>query len=89
MIKRLLIRNYAIIDELEMDFSTGLTIITGETGAGKSILLGALGLVMGQRADTKALYRQDEKCVVEAVFDVSHYDLREFFEENDLDYDPE
>ena len=60
MIKRLLIRNYAIIDELEMDFSTGLTIITGETGAGKSILLGALGLVMGQRADTKA----DRKSVV-------------------------
>lgn len=89
MIKKLLIRNYAIIDELEMDFSTGLTIITGETGAGKSILLGALGLVMGQRADTKALFRHDEKCVVEAVFDVSHYDLREFFEENDLDYDPE
>lgn len=89
MIKKLLIRNYAIIDELEMDFSTGLTIITGETGAGKSILLGALGLVMGQRADTKALYQQDEKCVVEAVFDVSHYDLKEFFEENDLDYDSE
>jgi len=89
MIKKLLIRNYAIIDELEMDFSTGLTIITGETGAGKSILLGALGLVMGQRADTKALFRHDEKCVVEAVFDVSHYELREFFEENDLDYDTE
>ena len=89
MIKKLLIRNYAIIDELEIDFSQGLTIITGETGAGKSILLGALGLVMGQRADTKALYREDEKCVVEAIFDIRPYDLQPFFEERDLDYDPE
>jgi DNA repair protein RecN (Recombination protein N) len=89
MIKKLLIRNYAIIDELEMDFSKGLTIITGETGAGKSILLGALGLVMGQRADTKALYRADEKCIVEAVFDLQHYDLQSFFEERDLEYEAE
>ncbi len=89
MIKKLLIRNYAIIDELEIEFSKGLTIITGETGAGKSILLGALGLVMGQRADTKALYRDDEKCVVEAVFDIRPYELQEFFLDNDLDYDPE
>jgi DNA repair protein RecN (Recombination protein N) len=89
MIKKLHIRNYAIIDHLEMDFSKGLTIITGETGAGKSILLGALGLIMGQRADTKALYRTDEKCFVEAVFDIKHYDLQEFFQEHDLDYDHE
>lgn len=89
MIKKLLIRNYAIIDELEIHFSKGLTIITGETGAGKSILLGALGLVMGQRADTKTLYREDEKCIVEGVFDVRPYELQEFFLENDLDYDPE
>ncbi len=89
MIKKLLIRNYAIIDELEIEFSKGLTIITGETGAGKSILLGALGLVMGQRADTKALYRQDDKCVVEAVFDIRPYELQDFFLENDLDYDTE
>lgn len=89
MIKKLLIRNYAIIDELEIDFSNGLTIITGETGAGKSILLGALGLVMGQRADTKALYREDEKCVVEAVFDIQPYDLQSFFEERDMDYEAE
>ena len=89
MIKKLLIRNYAIIDELEIDFSNGLTIITGETGAGKSILLGALGLVMGQRADTKALYREDEKCVVEAVFDIQPYDLQPFFEERDMDYEAE
>lgn len=89
MIKKLLVRNYAIIDELEIDFSRGLTIITGETGAGKSILLGALGLIMGQRADTKTLYRQEEKCVVEGVFDISSYELQDFFAQHDLDYDAE
>lgn len=89
MIKRLQIRNYAIIEELEINFSDGLTIITGETGAGKSILLGALGLIMGNRADTKSLYNTEEKCVIEAYFDVSRYDLKAFFEENDLDYDEE
>lgn len=89
MLKRLHIRNYALIDELEINFSDHLTIITGETGAGKSILLGALGMVMGERADTKVFYNDAEKCVVEAWFDVSRYDLREFFEENELDYDAE
>ncbi len=89
MLKRLHIRNYALIDELEINFSERLTIITGETGAGKSILLGALGLIMGERADTKVFYNDAEKCVVEAYFDVSEYDLREFFEENELDYDDE
>jgi len=89
MLKRLHIRNYALIDELEINFSERLTIITGETGAGKSILLGALGLVMGERADTKVFYNQGEKCVVEAVFEVAAYDLKEFFEENELDYDTE
>lgn len=89
MLKRLHIRNYALIDELEINFSDHLTIITGETGAGKSILLGALGLVMGERADTKVFYNDGEKCVVEAWFDVAKYDLREFFEENELDYDAE
>ncbi len=89
MLKRLHIRNYALIDELEILFSDRLTIITGETGAGKSILLGALGLVMGERADTKVFYNDAEKCVVEAFFDVTRYDLRAFFEENELDYDPE
>lgn len=89
MLKRLHIRNYALIDELEINFSERLTIITGETGAGKSILLGALGLIMGERADTKVFYNDSEKCVVEAYFDVSDYDLREFFEANELDYDPE
>ncbi|MDO8970529.1 MAG: AAA family ATPase, partial [Saprospiraceae bacterium] len=89
MLKRLHIRNYALIDELEINFSERLTIITGETGAGKSILLGALGLIMGERADTKVFYNDAEKCVVEAYFDVSEYDLRAFFEEHELDYDPE
>lgn len=89
MLKRLHIRNYALIDRVEIDFSERLTIITGETGAGKSILLGALGLVMGDRADTKIFYNDAEKCVVEAWFDVAKYDLREFFDENELDYEDE
>ncbi len=89
MLKRLHIRNYALIDELEIDFSERLTIITGETGAGKSILLGALGLVMGERADTKVFYNDREKCVVEAFFEVGAYDLQEFFGEQELDYDTE
>lgn len=89
MLRRLSIRNYALIDYLEIDFSEKLTIITGETGAGKSILLGALGLVMGERADNKIFYNEAEKCVVEAHFEVDHYDLKEFFETHELDYDPE
>lgn len=89
MLKKLHIRNYALIDRLEIDFSDRLTIITGETGAGKSILLGALGLIMGERADSKIFYKTDEKCVVEGFFEVKQYDLRPFFEENELDYDDE
>ncbi len=89
MIKHLKVSNYALIESLQIDFSDGLTIITGETGAGKSILLGALGLIMGNRADTKALFDQDRKCIVEGVFDIKRYGLREFFAENDLDYDDE
>lgn len=89
MIKRLHIRNYAIIESLDIDFAKGLTIITGETGAGKSILLGALGLIMGDRADTKSLYNQDEKCIIEGIFDLGAHDLRDFFAENDLDYETE
>lgn len=87
MIRRLHIQNYAIIEEVDIHFSRGLTIITGETGAGKSILLGALGLIMGRRADTKVLYQADKKCVVEAWFDIQKYDLQPFFDENDLDYE--
>lgn len=89
MLKRLHIRNYALIDEIDIHFSERLTIITGETGAGKSILLGALGLVMGERADSKVFYNDTEKCVVEATFDVSSYDLKSFFDEHELDYDSE
>ncbi|NUQ26154.1 MAG: DNA repair protein RecN [Saprospiraceae bacterium] len=89
MIKSLHIRNYAIIELLELSFSEGLTIITGETGAGKSILLGALELIMGERADSKALYDESDKCVVEGLFDVRAYDLKEFFESHDIDYDTE
>ncbi len=89
MIKSLHIRNYAIIESLEINFSEGLTIITGETGAGKSILLGALGLIMGNRADTKSLYNEAEKCVVEARFDVRSYQLQAFFTDNDIEYDEE
>lgn len=89
MLKRLYIRNYALIEEQEILFSDHLTIITGETGAGKSILLGALGLVMGDRADTKVFYHEGEKCVVEAQFDVKAYDLADFFQEQELDYDEE
>ncbi|MCR9101456.1 MAG: DNA repair protein RecN [bacterium] len=89
MIERLHIRNYAIIEELTIDFSKGLTIITGETGAGKSILLGALGLVMGRRADIKSLYNLDTKCTIEGFFNVEAYDLQRFFDEHDLDFDPQ
>lgn len=89
MIKNIQISNYAIIEELEINFSNGLTIITGETGAGKSILLGALGLIMGKRADTKVLYDESRKCIIEANFDVSRYGLEAFFEEVDIDYEPE
>ncbi len=89
MLKRLHIRNYALIDELEINFSERLTIITGETGAGKSILLGALGLVMGERADSKVFYNDREKCIVEAFFEVGTYDLQEFFTDQELDYDTE
>ncbi|MEN0002957.1 MAG: DNA repair protein RecN [Bacteroidota bacterium] len=89
MIKSLYIKNYAIIDKLTIQFSDGLTIITGETGAGKSILLGALGLIMGKRADTKVLYHTDQKCVIEATFEVGRYKLRGFFDEMELDYDSE
>jgi len=89
MLRRLTVRNYAIIKELDMGFGEGFTIITGETGAGKSILLGALGLVLGERADTSVLLSQDEKCIVEAEFNIRGYDLRELFDANGVDYDDE
>lgn len=89
MIRNIQISNYAIIEELEINFSNGLTIITGETGAGKSILLGALGLIMGKRADTKVLYNQEKKCIIEANFDIGRHKMQHFFEENDIDYEAE
>lgn len=87
MIRKLYIQNYAIIDELEIEFKQGLNIITGETGAGKSILLGALSLIQGQRADTSVLKHNDRSCIVEVEFDISDYNLNDFFEANDIDYD--
>jgi len=87
MIHKLIIRNFAIIDVLEIDFSEKLTIITGETGAGKSILLGALGLIMGNRADNVSLYNPELKCTVEGHFYIADYGLQSFFETNELDYE--
>lgn len=87
MIKKLVIRNYALIDNLEIDFSSGFTVITGETGAGKSIILGALSLILGQRVDTKVVTDKMSKTVVEGTFDISNYDLEPLFQEYDIDYD--
>ena len=87
MIKKLLIQNYALIEALELEFPSGLTIITGETGAGKSILLGALGLIMGNRADSRSLFDENKKCVVEAYFSIEKYGLGSFFENNEIDYE--
>lgn len=87
LIRRLRIHNYAIIDDVEIEFSPQLIVITGETGAGKSILLGALNLVLGQRADSKSLGRADEKCIVEAEFQLHNDELKTFFEEHDLDFE--
>ena len=87
MLTSLYIKNYALIDELKVSFNNGLTIITGETGAGKSILLGGLSLVLGKRADLSQVKNAKEKCVIEAVFDVANYDLTTLFKALDLDYD--
>lgn len=87
MITSLSIKNYALIEKLTIDFSKGFSTITGETGAGKSIILGALGLVLGKRADLTSLKNKEEKCVIEAHFEISKYNLLPFFEENDLDFE--
>ena len=89
MLKQLHISNYALIDELSVGFETGFNVITGETGAGKSILLGALGFALGDRADTGVLYDKDKKCVVEAQFALDDENLKPLFEENDLDFEAE
>lgn len=87
MLTSLYIKNYALIDELNVQFNNGLTIITGETGAGKSILLGGLSLVLGKRADLSQVKDNDEKCIIEASFDIANYNLRSLFSELDLDYE--
>ncbi len=89
MLKRLAIKNYALIDNLDISFSEELNIMTGETGAGKSIILGALSLILGQRAESKYFFNQQKKCVIEGTFLVNGFQLNEFFAENDLDYDLE
>jgi DNA repair protein RecN (Recombination protein N) len=87
MLKHLTIKNYALIRHLELEPSAGLNVVTGETGAGKSIMLGALGLLKGNRADTKVLWDENEKCVTEGVFEIGAYKLKGFFKAEDLDYD--
>jgi DNA repair protein RecN (Recombination protein N) len=89
MITTLSIKNYALIEKLSIDFSKGFSIITGETGAGKSIILGALGLVLGKRADLTSLKNKEQKCIIEAHFEISKYNLAPFFEANDIDYEQE
>ena len=89
MLQSIHIQNYALIESLDIDFHAGFSVITGETGAGKSIILGAIGLLVGQRADSKAIKTGASKCVVEAHFNISTYRLEEFFNENDLEYDGE
>lgn len=89
MIASLSIENFALIEKLNINFSEGFSVITGETGAGKSIVLGALGLLMGKRADLSSLKNNTEKCVVEATFHIKKYDLQQLFQENDVDYEDE
>jgi DNA repair protein RecN (Recombination protein N) len=89
MLRSLYIQNYALIEKLDIAFDTGFSVITGETGAGKSIILGAIGLLLGQRADVKAIRQGASKCVIEARFDLSAYHIRSFFEENELEYEDE
>lgn len=89
MLKSLKIKNYALIKKVELDFSKGMTVITGETGAGKSIILGALGLILGKRADSKSLFNKEKKCVVEASFLLKNEYLKSFFKSHELDYEEE
>ncbi|MBW4890562.1 DNA repair protein RecN [Mucilaginibacter sp. HMF5004] len=89
MLQKLAISNYALIDNLEISFDKGLNILTGETGAGKSIILGALSLILGQRAESKYFFNQQKKCVIEGSFHIGEFHIKAFFEENDLDYESE
>jgi DNA repair protein RecN (Recombination protein N) len=89
MLQKLAISNYALIDDLEISFDKGLNILTGETGAGKSIILGALSLILGQRAESRYFFNQQKKCVIEGTFLINGFHLKSFFEENDLDHEAE
>jgi len=89
MLTNLLIKNYALIKELNISIDQNLTTITGETGAGKSILLGAIGLVLGQRADNSAIADQSEKCIIEAAFDIKNLTLKSLFDDLEIDYHDE
>ena len=89
MLRSLYIQNYALIEKLDISFDNGFSVITGETGAGKSIILGAIGLLLGQRADVKSIRKEASKCIVEARFDVSSYGMQSFFEANELEYENE
>ena len=87
MLKQLYIKNFTLIDELDIALYPGFSVITGETGAGKSIILGAIGLLLGNRADTKAIKAGRDRCVIEAHFDLSRYGMQAFFDDHDIDYD--
>ena len=87
MLQQLYIKNFTLIDELDIQLHPGFSVITGETGAGKSIILGAIGLLLGQRADSKSIKQGADRCVIEAHFDLSRYDMKSFFDENDIEYD--
>ena len=89
MLRQLYIRNFTLIDELDISFKPGFSVITGETGAGKSIILGAIGQILGNRADARMVKAGCDKCVIEAHFDLSNYDMESFFDDNDIDYEPE
>ena len=89
MLKHLYIKNYTLIDQLDIAFHSGFSVITGETGAGKSIILGAIGLLLGNRADSKQIKKGEKKCTIEAHFDLSNYGFESFFEEQDIDFEPE
>lgn len=86
MLKHLLIKNFTLIDKLDIDFKPGFSVITGETGAGKSIILGAIGLLKGNRADSRQIKAGEQKCIIEAHFDLTRYDMKAVFENNDIDY---
>ena len=89
MLKHLYIKHFTLIDQLDIAFHSGFSVITGETGAGKSIILGAIGLLLGNRADSKQIKQGEKKCTIEAHFDLSHYGFESFFEDNDIDFEPE